>query len=154
MIYSRGREDAAVEVKIRELEAGDIWNGFLETLDLLKPASGIRREKAEEVFRAIDSNPDHVVMVAEAEGRIVGTASMFIDQKFIHDGGRAAHLEDFAVLEKYQKLGIGDMLMDALLEISIKKKCYKTVLNCPDHIVPFHLRRGFRIDMNNMRYDH
>ena len=143
-----------MEIKVRELERGDIWNGFLETLDILKPASGISREKAEEVFRTIDSNPDHIVMVAETEGRIVGTASMFRDQKFIHDGGRVAHLEDTAVLEKYQKLGIGDMLMDALLKISIEKKCYKTVLNCPDHIVPFHLRRGFRIDMNNMRYDH
>ncbi|CAI9830923.1 putative glucosamine 6-phosphate N-acetyltransferase [Nitrosopumilaceae archaeon] len=143
-----------MEVKIRELEAGDIWNGFLETLDHLKPTSGIRREKAEEVFRMIDSNPDHIVLVAEAGGSIVGTGSIFIDHKFIHNGGRVGHIEDTVVSGEYQKRGIGDMLMDALVEISAGKGCYKTALNCPDHIIPFQVRRGFKVGLQNMRYDH
>ena len=59
------------EITIRELEKKDLWNGFLTTLDSLRTASDIDKNTAESVFDKIRSNPDHIIAVAEYEGKIV-----------------------------------------------------------------------------------
>lgn len=142
------------DVTIRELRRDDLQNGFLATLDTLKNASDIDPAKAEEIFEKMDVNPDYTVIVAEMDGRIVGTVTLFIDQKFIHKGGRVGHVEDLAVMDGYQKHKIGSGLMTRLLETAQQKGCYKTILNCPDHIIPFQSKMGFKMGVNNMRYDH
>ncbi|CAI9832414.1 MAG: GNAT family N-acetyltransferase [Nitrosopumilus sp.] len=143
-----------MDVSVRELRRDDLWNGFLRALDTLRPASSMGRERAGEVFERIDANPDQIVLVAEAGGRIAGTVTLFIDQKFIHDGGRAGHVEDLAVLPEFQGMGVGAALMGELVRRAAGEGCYKTVLNCPDHIVPFQAGNGFRPGTRNMRYDH
>lgn len=141
-------------MEVRRLRRGDLQNGFLEVLDTLRPASGMDPARAEEIFEGIDADPDHIVIVAEAGGRIVGAVTLFIDQKFIHDGGRAGHVEDLAVSAGHQKLGIGRMLMEALIKAAREEGCYKTILNCPDGIVQFQSKMGFGPGLVNMRYDH
>ena len=71
---------------IRELRKEDLWNGFLTSLDSLKQASNIEKSKAEEIFEKINSNPDHIIAVAELDGKIVGSTTLLIETKFIHDG--------------------------------------------------------------------
>ena len=71
---------------IRELKKEDLWNGFLKSLDSLKLASDIDKTKAEEVFEKINSNPDYIIAVAEIEGIIVGSSTLLIESKFIHQG--------------------------------------------------------------------
>ncbi|MDA8030667.1 MAG: GNAT family N-acetyltransferase [Alphaproteobacteria bacterium] len=143
-----------MEISVRELRRDDLRNGFLRALDTLRPASSMGREKAEGIFEVIDANPDQIVLVADVGGRIAGTVTLFIDQKFIHGGARAGHVEDLAVLPEFQKRGIGAALMKELVRRAAAEGCYKTVLNCPDHIVPFQAGNGFRPDIRNMRYDH
>ena len=63
---------------IRELRKEDLENGFLTTLDSLRQTSDIERNKAEEIFEKISSNPDHVIVVAELDGKIVGTTTSSI----------------------------------------------------------------------------
>lgn len=142
------------DIIVRELQKGDLQNGFLTTLDILKPASGIDPAKAQEIFEKIDADPDHIVIVAESGGRIVGTVTLFIDQKFIHRGGRVGHVEDLAVADEFQSHKVGSRLMTYLLNAAQKKGCYKTILNCPDHIVPFQTKMGFKPGVSNMRFDH
>ena len=55
---------------IRKLRIEDLNNGFLTSLDSLRKASDIDRNKAEEIFKKIDSNPDYTIAVAEIEGKI------------------------------------------------------------------------------------
>ena len=62
-----------MNVVIRELKKEDLWNGFLESLDSLKQASDIDKKKADGIFEKIDANPDHIIAVAEIEGKIVGS---------------------------------------------------------------------------------
>lgn len=141
-------------VTIRNLQKADLQNGFLETLDTLKNASDIDPARAEEIFEKMDASPDYTVIVAEAGGRIVGTVTLFIDQKFIHRGGRVGHVEDLAVMDGHQKNKIGSRLMTRLLEEAQERGCYKTILNCPDHIIPFQSKMGFKMGVCNMRHDH
>ena len=47
------------DVKIRELEEGDLFNGFLESLDSLRKASDLDPKKAKEILKKMRSIPNH-----------------------------------------------------------------------------------------------
>jgi glucosamine-phosphate N-acetyltransferase len=138
---------------IRELKKEDIWNGFLKSLDSLKLASDIDKTKAEEVFEKINSNPDYIIAVAEIEGKIVGTTTLLIESKFIHQGGLVGHIEDVSVDKEFQGKKIGEKIMKYLLEVSKNRGCYKTILNCTDDVIRFYEKLGFKQVASELRFD-
>jgi glucosamine-phosphate N-acetyltransferase len=139
---------------IRELRKEDLWNGFLTTLDSLRQASDIDQNKAEEVFEKINSNPDHVIVVAELDGKIVGSTTLLIETKFIHGGGLVGHIEDVVVDKNFQGQKIGEKIMKYLLEFAKNRGCYKTILDCTDDVKPFYEKLGFKHIANELRCDH
>ena len=142
------------EVTIREIKIEDLENGFLETLDSLRLASNIDKEKAQEIFKKIDSNPDHIIAVAEMDGEIVGATTLLIESKFIHEGGLVGHIEDVVVNQKVQGKKIGEKIMKYLLEFAKNRGCYKTILDCTDDVKGFYEKLGFKHTANEMRFDH
>ena len=138
---------------IRELKKEDIWNGFLKSLDSLKQASDIDKTKAEEVFEKINSNPDYIIAVAEIDGKIVGSTTLLIESKFIHQGGLVGHIEDVSVDKEFQGKKIGEKIMKYLLEVSKNRGCYKTILNCTDDVKRFYEKLGFKQVASELRLD-
>jgi glucosamine-phosphate N-acetyltransferase len=141
------------EPTIRELKKEDLWNGFLTSLDSLKEASSIDKNKAETIFEKINSNPDHIIAVAEIDGKVVGATTLLIESKFIHNGGLVGHIEDVVVDKNYQGQKIGEKIMKFLIEISKKRGCYKTILDCTDDVKPFYEKLGFKQVANELRLD-
>jgi len=141
------------EITIRELKKEDLWNGFLTSLDSLKEASNIDKNKAGAIFDKINSNPDHIIAVAEMNGEIVGSTTLLIESKFIHNGGLVGHIEDVVVNKNYQGQKIGEKIMNFLIEISKKRGCYKTILDCTDDVKPFYEKLGFKQVSNELRLD-
>jgi len=139
---------------IRELRKEDLWNGFLTTLDSLRQTSDIDRNKAEEIFEKINSNPDHIVAVAELDGKIVGSTTLLIEPKFIHKGGLVGHIEDVVVDKNFQGKKIGEKIMKYLLEFAKNRGCYKTILDCTNDVMPFYEQLGFEHIANELRFDH
>ena len=142
------------EIKICEIEEDDLEKGLLETLDFLRKASDIDKNKAKEILKKIKQNPNHIIHVAMDDKKVIGTATLFIEQKFIHDGGIVGHIEDVVVRKDYEGQGIGMKLVISLLDVSKTKKCYKTILNCEDSLKLFYEKIGFKKATNEMRYDH
>jgi len=139
---------------IRELRKDDLWNGFLTTLDSLRKASDIDRNKAEMIFEKINSNPDHVIVVAELDEKIVGTTTLLIEPKFIHGGGLVGHIEDVVIDKNFKGQKIGEKIMKYLLEFAKNRGCYKTILDCTDDVKPFYEKLGFKHIANELRFDH
>jgi len=139
---------------IRELRKEDLWNGFLTTLDSLRQASDIDRSKADEIFEKINSNPDHIVVIAEVDGKIVGATTLLIEPKFIHKGGLVGHIEDVVVDKNFQGQKIGEKIMKYLLEYAKNRGCYKTILDSTDDVKPFYEKLGFKHIANELRFDH
>ena len=142
------------EIIIREIEENDLEKGFLETLDFLRKASDIDKNKAKEILEKIKQNPDHIIHVAVDDNKIVGSTTLLVEQKFIHDGGLVGHIEDVVVRKDYEGKGIGIKLVMSMLECAKEKNCYKTILDCKDDVKQFYERIGFKHESNGMRYDH
>lgn len=141
-------------VTVRDITRDDIQNGFLEALDALRPASHMEHDTCREIYDEIKDDPNRVVAVAVLDGYIVGTASLVIERKFIHDGARAAHIEDVAVNTKFQRQNIGNKVVRYLLDVARQKGCYRTTLDCNDNLVGFYTGIGFRRNGVSMRVDH
>jgi len=141
-------------ITIRKLQKDDLWNGFLQTLDSLRQASNIDKKTAEKIFDKINSNPDHIVAVAVIEGKIVGSTTLLIETKFIHNGGKVGHIEDVVVDKEHQRKGIGEKIVVYLLRYAKDQGCYKTILDCVDDVKPFYEKLGFKHNANALRFDH
>ncbi len=142
------------DVKIRKLQKKDLFNGFLKSLDSLRKASDLSPKKAKTIFDKITKNHDEIIYVAVKDGVVIGAASIIIEQKFIHKGGKVGHIEDVVVSKKFQGKGIGQKIVNALLEYAQKQGCYKTILDCTEELIPFYERIGFKRFSNSMRFDH
>ncbi len=142
------------DVQVRELQKEDLFNGFLTSLDSLRKTSDISKEKAEEIFKKIASNEDQIIAVAVLDGKIVGSATLLIEQKFIHNGGLVGHIEDVVVDTNYQGKKIGKKIIEYLLECSKNRGCYKTILDCSDDVKQFYEKLGFKHNANALRFDH
>ncbi len=142
------------DVTFRKLEESDIMAGFLESLDSLRKASDLTEEKSKEIFNKIKSNPNHVVFVAVLDSKVIGSTTLLIEPKFIHKGGKVGHIEDVVIAKEHQGTGIGEKLINFVLDHAKQNQCYKTILDCTDDVKQFYEKIGFKKHSNCMRFDH
>jgi glucosamine-phosphate N-acetyltransferase len=136
---------------IRELEIGDFQKGFLETMEHMSDV-GLTVAEAIVVWR-VRCMAGVRTLVADVDGRVVGSASLILEQKYIHKGGMIGHIEDVCVHPDFNGKGIGSELVRHILKIATDLRCYKVILSCFDELMPFYSRLGFRRHDNGMRYD-
>lgn len=139
------------ELEIRPMYATDFECGFFETLSALRPTQ-MDGERAREVFR--ERMRDKLrTYVAVRKGRVVGTATLLLETKFIHNGGVVGHIEDVAVNPSEQGKGSGQALVKHLIDVSREAKAYKVILDCVPELVPFYEKVGFKAWCGAMRID-
>jgi glucosamine-phosphate N-acetyltransferase len=140
------------DIIVRDLALEDLTedSGFYKSLKELASVD-IPLDKARDIY----FNRMHAgvrTLVAIIDEQIVGTASLVLEYKFIHKGSIIGHIEDVSIDYDYQKMGIGKMLVQELLQIAKDSGCYKAVLHCDEDKVAFYQKLGFyRID--GMRID-
>jgi glucosamine-phosphate N-acetyltransferase len=138
-------------IRIRELTGRDLTHGFLETLAALAEVD-LTPERAGEVLRA-RLRAGVRTYVACAGDEVVGTATLLVEQKFIHGGGRVGHVEDVAVRRDCQLHGVGSALVRHVTEQARHLGCYKVILDCFEHLIPFYGRFGYSCHNVGMRKD-
>jgi glucosamine-phosphate N-acetyltransferase len=138
-------------LEIRLMDATDLKRGFLDAVNALRPAE-LTLEQAIEVYRDRLKSRVHTY-VAIINDRVAGTASVFIEPKFIHSGGVVGHIEDVAVNPEFQKHGIGRSLVEHLLNECRQFRCYKVILDCAESVIPFYEKLGFHKWERAMRID-
>ena len=129
--------------EIRTLVSGDYYRGFIELLGQLTTVGPITKAQFEEQLERIKSIKN--VYVIEDRERIIATATLLLEPKFIHLCGTVGHIEDVVVDNKYRGRGLGLMLTRYLVEQAKEAGCYKVILDCAQHNVPFYEKCGFKL---------
>jgi len=135
---------------IRSLEEKDLP----ECLGILKELTVVGNFDYLSIYREIKKNRNQYIFVYEIESKVVGMATILIEQKFIHAGSRIGHIEDVVVTKNFRGLGIGKKLIEKCLEIARERDCYKVILDCDDKNVKFYEKIGFIKFGNSMKINY
>ncbi len=135
------------EISIRELIKDDYDLGFLE---LFKQLNGeINYSKSDFGFKLGNINhQDGYVCVALINGKIIGTAKVFIEDKFYNCVG---HIEDVIVDSKYRDIGVCRLLINHLeTYVMAVSTSYKIILECNENNVGLYEKLGYTKQTNSL----
>ena len=95
-------------------------------------------------------NKDHQIKVIRYKytNQIVGSITIFKENKIIHNMGKVAHIEDLVVDEAVRNCGLGKKLLDIAKKES--EDCYKIILDCNNENIGFYEKCGFQLKDNHM----
>jgi GNAT superfamily N-acetyltransferase len=79
-------------------------------------------------FAAIAADPNQQLFVAEAGGRVAGTACLIVMPNLTHKGRPYALIENVVVDASQRSTGIGQALMRHLIDRALSAGCYKVAL--------------------------
>jgi glucosamine-phosphate N-acetyltransferase len=120
---------------------------------LLKQLTSIDPEKiTHQAFCLFINNlsKNHIVkIIRDLETlNIIGTVTVLIEDKIIHNFGKVGHIEDVVVDESMRGFGLGKKLIEIAIEEC--KECYKIILNCNNENKKFYEKCGFKLKGNEM----
>jgi len=133
---------------IRELKKEDYYNNFLEILEELTIVGDITYNDFCKKFDELNSQV--YVIIDNLTKNIVGSGTILIENKFIHNLSSVAHIEDIVISKNYRNLGLGKYLINFLIDIAKKESSYKIILDCDDKNVEFYEKCGFSKKGNQM----
>jgi len=132
---------------IRNLTFDDLYLGYPE---LLKQLSELDNENLDpdefDVFVGrVNKNRFHHVFVIEdtEDSTIVGSGTLLIEPKLIHNFGLVGHIEDIVVDQNHQGHGLGRRIIDHLVSTAKNEKCYKVTLYSNENSIEFYKKLGF-----------
>ena len=145
-------EPAATESTVREAGAGDVEGVAAAAENLLRELGGSCPERSQleaEVRALLDDPEGGSVLIAEADGRIVGVLSASW-QRAIHVPGVYATIQDLWVDEVWRSRGVGAELVEAIasqarsrgvgrLEVGLPRETFAAIASTES----FYRRNGF-----------
>ncbi|EDQ86824.1 uncharacterized protein MONBRDRAFT_27826 [Monosiga brevicollis MX1] len=130
---------------IRPLAPGDYDRGFLQVLAQLTVVGEMTQTQFAERLKDMAANVQHhvIVMIDTETDKVVAAGTLFVEQKFIRNAGRAGHVEDVVVDSSLRGFGLGRAMLEYIRELARAAGCYKAILDCEDNLVDFYGKFGF-----------
>jgi glucosamine-phosphate N-acetyltransferase len=75
---------------------------------------------------------------------IIGSGTVIIEPKIIHNCSSVGHIEDIVVHENFRKKGISQCILEMLKTYSEEMGCYKVILDCKDDLQYVYQKNGFQ----------
>lgn len=140
----------------RKLCATDYHNNYLQLLGQ-DFSINVGTISFDDFTNYIDTLPDTQQIIVIQHNQydstspyLIGTATIFIETKLIHNFGKVAHIEDVIVHSDFRGKGLGKLLLDKCIEIAKQNGCYKIILDCSDDNCRFYENCGFNKKGNQM----
>ncbi|CAB3398536.1 unnamed protein product [Caenorhabditis bovis] len=125
--------------KVRPLNSNDFSNGYLELLSQLTTVGDVSREKFMERFESMmNTNPKSyyiTVIEDEASGKVVASASLVLEWKFIHEAGSRGRIEDVVTSKDYRGRNFSSFLNALLVSLAKSLGVYKMSLECVESLM-------------------
>jgi len=131
---------------IRPIQRNDYRKGFLDCLRVLTAVGDITEEQWNDRYDYIEQQikGTYYLLVIDDGTRVVGTGTLMVERKFIHNLGLVGHVEDIAVAKDQQGKKLGLKLIQALDYVAAHVGCYKTILDCSEANEGFYVKCGFK----------
>lgn len=140
----RGVGDGLV---LREVDEGDYDKGYLALVSQLSAHAGrVPRETFAAQLRAMRASGGvyHTVVVEDTTTRrVVASATLLVERKFIRGCAAAGHVEDVVVSEEARGRRLGALVVNELVRVARERGCYKVILDCSVKNVRFYEKLGF-----------
>ncbi|XP_068681384.1 glucosamine 6-phosphate N-acetyltransferase-like [Montipora capricornis] len=136
---------------LRPLCSGDYEKGFVSLLSQLTKVGDVTKEMFLKRFHAMKSCPStyYIIVVEDTKlEKIVGTGTLILEQKFIHEIAVRGRIEDIVVDNTCRGKKIGKLIVETLMLLSEKLECYKTSLECKDPLLTFYTQFGLKREDN------
>ncbi|MFE7100631.1 GNAT family N-acetyltransferase [Streptomyces erythrochromogenes] len=113
----------------------------------------LSQEKVDAIWATISSQQGRTVLVADAEGVVVGTADCLVMPNFTRGGRAILFVENVVVAEASQRRGVGRELMKAVVQLGASAGCYKVQLLAADdeYVHTFYESCGFQARAEGFR---
>ncbi|XP_059475654.1 probable glucosamine 6-phosphate N-acetyltransferase isoform X2 [Neocloeon triangulifer] len=137
---------------VRPLSTDDYEKGFLQLLSQLTKVGDISKEEFLDRFASMKrcANTYYVTVIEDTElGKVIGAATLVVEQKFIRNLALRAKLEDVVVNDTYRGKQLGKLIISTISLLAEELGCYKINLDCKDHMVPFYSGLGYRCEEGN-----
>jgi len=131
----------------RPLAITDYKKGICQLLGQLTEIGNVDEKKFQERFKEMKAANDmyYVVVIEDvAKSKIIGTATLFVEKKFLHDAGKCGHIEDVVVDTTYRGKNLGKRVITQLEHLGKSLGCYKIILDCSEKNVTFYEKCGFK----------
>lgn len=119
-------------LELRRLEVGDFERGYLECLKSLTTVGDVSRRQFVEQFEGMirSGNYHSIVIVDTSTSKVVASATLAVELKFIHACGSLGHIEDVVVSPEQRGRNLGRILVRQLAYLATRLGCYKITLDC------------------------
>ena len=115
----------------------ELYNNFGENDEL-------NYENCKTVLKNILENNNHnIFLYIDSSNNILGALTLIVEQKFIHNGKCAAHIEDFVVKQEVRGQHIGKDLMHYAKHYAKDHNCYKIILDTNSKLENYYNSYGF-----------
>lgn len=131
---------------IRPICRSDYHRGYLDVLRVLTTVGDISEAQWNARYDWMASRNDeyYLLVVCDGSDRVVGTGSLIVERKFIHELGLVGHIEDIAVETGQQGKKLGLRIIQALDYVAANVGCYKSILDCSEVNEGFYVKCGFK----------
>jgi len=145
---------------VRPLQRGDYDKGFLQLLSQLTSVGNCTRQQFDDRFHFMQQSGGYFVTVIEdtRSKKIIGSATLAIEQKFIHNCALRGRLEDVVVNNTYRGKQLGKLIVVTVSLLAESMGCYKMSLDCKDSLIAYYKTLGYHLETGNsnsmnMRFD-
>ena len=131
------------DIKIKQLNIND-YERYINLIKQLRPIDiEISYDKFIEIYDTIFKS--NVIFVAEYENKLIGSITLIIEQKFIHNLSKYVRIEDVIVDNNYKNKGIGTKLVSYAIQYSKNIGAFKITLTCKKDLIPFYSKNNFEV---------
>lgn len=143
---------------MRNLKREDFKNGHLQCLENLTKVGPITSEQYQRAFDSMYnkqrtsygtkdgfevSEYTTIVVVKKDSGKVVGSGTLLLEQKFIHQAGLLGHIEDIVVVQEERGKNIGQWIVAQLAQLAKHAGAYKITLDCSEDNQGFYEKNEF-----------
>lgn len=130
----------------RKLEYTDYYKDYLKLLSQLTECNQENVsyfDFCRKLDRIEESNIH--IYVCEKDKKIIATATLVLEHKFIHDLSIVGHVEDVVVDKNHRGNDLGKNIILHLVQLAKENGCYKIILDCNTDNIGFYIKCGFQI---------